>query len=65
MAEIFTIILASRPIQSAIAPGQLGADLSLIALKHATQKYSHTAANQCTLAAQNSSLTEFLFSNLF
>ena len=37
MAEIFTIILASRPIQSAIAPGQLGADLSLIVLKHATE----------------------------
>ena len=40
MAEIFTIILASRPNPGAIAPGQLGADLSLIALKHATQSYS-------------------------
>jgi len=37
MAEMFTVILASRPIQSAIAPGQLGADLILIALKHAIQ----------------------------
>lgn len=37
MPEIFTIILASRPIHGAAAPGQLGADLSLIALKHAIQ----------------------------
>jgi hypothetical protein len=36
VAEIFIIILRSRPIQRAIAPGQLGADLSLKALQHAT-----------------------------
>jgi hypothetical protein len=36
MAEIFTIIQASRSVQRAITPGQLGADLSLKALQHAT-----------------------------